>query len=286
MQPRLRDEGDAVGAGLAKWRDALDLEIVRPDGTTRHTAARGEADLDAAGNVMGLHGSVQDITERKQAEHQIMRSLEEKEVLLSEVHHRVKNNMSIIASLLSLQSAYVDNKKYKDMFVECQSRIRSMALVHERLYINADFARIDMPGYIDGLVSNIRYTFAVPSTVIVNMAVEDVDLGIDTLIPCGLIINELMINAFKHAFDGHDSPEIGVALKRIEGGYAALTVSDNGKGLPEGFDVSASTGLGIKIVRTLCKQIQGSLEVRNGRGAMFTLTFPEQPRFAARDSSG
>lgn len=264
----------------------LDLEMVLPDGTVRNTFSRGEADLDASGNVVGLHGTVLDITERKRAEERIRRSLREKEVLLSEVHHRVKNNMAVISSLLALQSRHLNDVRDRDMFKESQGRIRSMALIHERLYQNNDFAHIDLPDYFSALVNNIKNTFTISSELRVNLEVEHVNLDIDTLVPCGLIINELLTNAFKYAFEGHASPEIGIAIRKLDSSSFALTVSDNGAGLPPGFDVTHSTGLGLQLVNTLCRQIKGTLETSNSGGAVFSLTFPNKIEFARYNGNG
>lgn len=216
------------------------------------------------------------VIETKRTLIQIKKALAEKEVLLREVHHRVKNNMAVISSLLSLQSKYLHDKRDLDMFMESQSRIRSMALIHERLYRNRDCVNIDVKDYVTSLLRGIQSTFSVDSRIKVKMDIERINPDIDTLIPCGLIINELLTNAFKYAFTGSDSPEISISLKHAAPGYAVLAVSDNGVGLPEGFDISRSTGLGLQIISTLSNQINGRLEVENRGGAVFTLTFPEK----------
>ncbi|MCK4910120.1 MAG: PAS domain S-box protein [Thermodesulfovibrionales bacterium] len=228
------------------------------------------------GRPIGMVGYSIDITERKLAEQKIYNSLKEKEVLLKEVHHRVKNNMAVISSLLSLQSGYVDDKKYLDMFNESQSRIRSMALVHEKLYKSKDFAHIDVQDYVSSLSHNVKSTFMGRKDVSVNINVEAMDMDIDNLIPCGLIINELLSNAFKHAFDGIDSPEISISMAKAGDDNVSLTIRDNGTGLPEAFDISRSKGLGLKLVLTLARQLDGKLEVTGLNGTTFQLTFPEK----------
>ncbi len=223
-----------------------------------------------------------DVTGRKKAEEKIHESLNEKEVLLKEVHHCVKNNMAIISSLLALQAGYIDDKKYLDMFNESQSRIKSMALVHEKLYQSRDFAHIDVGDYVQSLVDNVKNTFVGDVPVISTVTVDPVDLDIDTLVPCGLIINELLTNAIKHAFEGNDRPEINLEMIKVDDNNVSLTITDNGKGLPEGFDIYKSTGLGLKLVRTLVKQISGTIQARSSGGTAFMLLFPEKHEPARR----
>ncbi len=228
------------------------------------------------GKIIGVIAMVQDVTEQKLADQKIKSSLKEKEVLLKEIHHRVKNNMAVISSLLSLPSGYVDDKKYVDMFNESQSRIRSMALVHEKLYQSDDFAHIDVQDYVSSLAQNVKSTFMGKKDVSTDISVEAMDLDIDNLIPCGLIINELLTNALKHAFDGVDSPEISISMVKVDEDNVCLTIRDNGIGLPEGFDISRSKGLGLKLVLTLTRQLDGKLEAVSGNGTTFRLTFPEK----------
>ena len=216
-----------------------------------------------------------DITDNKFAEEKISQSLAEKEVLLKEVHHRVKNNMAVISSLLSLQSGYIDDEKSLSLFKESQSRIRSMALVHEKLYKSEDFAHIDVRDYIQTLAQSIKNTFAGETDVNSKIDVQDIELDIDVLIPCGLIINEITTNSFKHAFEGQDNPEINISLKETDADNVVLTISDNGKGFPEGFDISKSTGLGLKLVKILVNQITGTMDVQSSNDVTYTITFPK-----------
>jgi len=221
-----------------------------------------------------------DITERKEAEEKIHNSLKEKEVLLKEIHHRVKNNMAVISSLLSLQSEYIDDEKSLSLFRESQGRIRSMALVHEKLYQSEDFAHINVRDYVSSLVKNVKSTFMGRKDVSTDINVGAMDLDIDNLIPCGLIINELLTNAFKHAFDGMDSPEISISMAKVDEDNVCLEIKDNGTGLPEGFDISSSKGLGLKLVRALATQLDAKLEVMGDNGTIFRLNFPEKLEFS------
>ncbi len=225
-----------------------------------------------------------DITESKKAETKIANSLKEKEVLLKEIHHRVKNNMAVISSLLSLQSGYVDDNRYLEMFKESQSRIKSMALVHEKLYQSDDFTHIDVEGYVTSLAENIRSSFLTGDRdVKLNINVDELNLDIDNLVPCGLIMNEILTNSFKYAFNGHDNPEITITMKKVEDGNISLSISDNGIGLPDGYDISKPTGLGHKLIEPLIKQIEGTMEVNVDNGTEFRFIFPEKLETARAD---
>lgn len=229
------------------------------------------------GDIVGSVVAFTDITERKLAEHNIMKSLMEKEVLLREVHHRVKNNMAIISSMLNLQANYVDNEKYLDMFRESQHRIKTMALVHEKLYQTGDFSSIDVSDYVSSLVRSIAASFSGKITIKSLLDIESVTLDLDALIPCGLIVNELLTNAYKYAFDGASDAEIKIRLVRLADGHISLSVSDNGVGLPDSFDINYPSGLGLKLVRGLVNQLEGTLDVKSGPGgAVFTVTFPDR----------
>ena len=218
----------------------------------------------------------EEVTERKRIEALLMVSLGEKELLLKEVHHRVKNNMAVISSLLSLQAGYVDDEKLLGIFKESQNRIRSMALVHDKLYQSEDFSHINLKDYVISLVENIRYAFTSDKRIKINTEIEELNMEMDTLIPCGLIINELITNAFMHAFGKTDDPEVRVVIKRADNGNIALSVADNGSGLPEGFDTVSSKGLGLRLVQALIKQLGGMHEMGSELGTEFRVIFPEQ----------
>jgi two-component sensor histidine kinase len=199
-------------------------------------------------------------------------SLQEKEVLLKEIHHRVKNNLQIISSLLSLQSENINNENPARTFRESQDRIRSMALVHEKLYMSGDVASIDFREYVESLTAYLyRSYFPGPGTRIF-VDVENVSLDIDLAIPCGLIINELVSNSLKYAFPDGRSGEIRVGLAR-EGCNYTLSVSDDGIGLPSGLDFRNTPTLGLQLVNTLVSQIEGSIELQSGTGTAFQVTF-------------
>lgn len=215
-----------------------------------------------------------DITERKREEDKVRSSLREKEILLKEIHHRVKNNLQIISSLLNLQSAHIRDPRALEVFKEGQGRVRSMALIHEKLYQSEDLARVDFSEYIRNLAAYLFRSYEVHAgAVALGVEAEDVLLGVDTAIPCGLIINELVSNSLKHAFPGGGVGSINIRLRPADAGRLTLTVADDGVGLPDGFDVSRTSSLGLQLVNTLARQLGGEVLVGCGAGAEFSITF-------------
>jgi PAS domain S-box-containing protein len=216
---------------------------------------------------------------RKKAEAQIRASLEEKDVLLKEIHHRVKNNMQVISSLLNLQSHHVQDPHVLDMFKESQRRIRSMALIHERLYQSSDLSRIEFSQYLRNLATHLFHSYQVDSNRIrLTLDAEEVFLNINTAIPCGLIVNELVSNALKHGFPDGRSGEVAVELHKIAGDGYELKVRDDGVGFPEGLDFRQTQTLGMQIVVTLVSQIDGRLKLQRQGSTCFTLEFNELQR--------
>jgi two-component sensor histidine kinase len=213
---------------------------------------------------------------RRQAEEQIRASLQEKEVLLKEIHHRVKNNLQIISSLLSLQSRHIKYEQALEMFKDSQNRVKSMALIHERLYHSEDLSRIDFAKYTQSLTTHLFQSYGVHSNVVkLKLNVVDVFLGIDTAIPCGLIINELVSNSLKHAFPAGREGSISIALHSDEDNQLTLMVSDTGVGFPKDVDFRNTSSLGLKLVRTLTDQLGGTIELERSGGAAFKITFAE-----------
>jgi len=215
---------------------------------------------------------MQDDTERRIAEERIRASLKEKEVLLKEVHHRVKNNLQIISSLLNLQSKYIKDDQALEMFKESRNRIRSMTLIHEKLYRSKDLANIDVAEYIQNLSSNLFRSYSA-GRISLRTQVDDILLGVDTAIPCGLIINELVSNSLKHAFPDKQG-EILVDLHRDNGKFT-LRVRDNGVGFPEHVDFRNTDSLGLQLVCTLTDQLDGEIELDRAGGTEFRITFGE-----------
>jgi two-component sensor histidine kinase len=218
-----------------------------------------------------------DVTDLKNAEGKIKDSLKEKEMLLREIHHRVKNNMQVILSLLSIQSKHVMSPDDAVLFRESQDRIRAMALVHEELYASKDLSHVDLREYVSNLT---RYLFRScnvdANRIFLATDVRDVDMGINTAIPCGLVINELVSNALKHAFPEGRKGEIRVSLTRPPGGDYELSVGDNGVGIPENLDFMSATTMGLQLVRGLVEQQLGGKIVLDGTsGTEFRISFRE-----------
>ncbi len=218
---------------------------------------------------------IRDLTERQKADEQLKKSLQEKEVLIREVHHRVKNNMQIISSLLNLQTRYVDDEETVYLLKESQNRVKSMAMIHEKLYQSSDLNHINIFDYINSLVKDLFYSYAIPKDLIKPVIeVEEINLNIETAVPCGLIISELISNSLKYAFPKGRMGEIHVSLK-LMGEKFCLTISDDGIGLPEDFDFDKTDSLGLKLVSSLTEQLDGELELDRNNGTKFNITFQE-----------
>ncbi len=216
-----------------------------------------------------------EISERELAAAQLKASLQEKEVLLKEVHHRVKNNLQIISSLLNLQSEHMQDKQARESFQVSQKRIESMALIHEKLYQSNDLAQIEFDDYVQDLVDSLFYSYEVNSSAIARKtSLDKVSLDINTAIPCGLIINELISNILKHAFPAGKSGEFQVELHNNNDNQVALIISDNGVGFPLDFDFNQTESLGLQLVNTLTAQIGGTIELNKSVGTEFKITFP------------
>jgi two-component sensor histidine kinase len=209
-------------------------------------------------------------------------SLEEKEALLKEIHHRVKNNLQLISSLLNLQAARIADPAVAELFADSRNRVRSMALVHENLYRAGNFARISMEAHIQNLCAHLIRAYGGHSrTVELVTDIEDLQLDIDRAVSCGLIINELVSNALKHAFPGGRAGRITVALSLLDEKRCALTVSDDGVGLPSGYGDRDS--LGLQLVQDLTQQLRGTIAVSHDKGTSFTISFEADIR---KDSRG
>ncbi|MBN2416272.1 response regulator [bacterium] len=218
----------------------------------------------------------QEIKERRLAETRIRENLQEKEILLKEIHHRVKNNLMVITSLLRLQSRKIGDKEQAiAAFEESRDRIVSMAVVHEILYKSDDFSKIDQNRYIKTMVNNLKGIYDIKCSTNVLYDIDDVPLNINISIPFGLILNELITNAFKHAFDGRPGGEIHIAYKAVNDTCCRLTVRDNGAGFPDGIDLKGTDSFGLQLVTILTEQLHGTLSVDGSAGACFSLEFPQ-----------
>jgi PAS domain S-box-containing protein len=219
---------------------------------------------------------IRDVTKRKKIEKMLQNSLEEKEILLKEIHHRVKNNLMIISSLLNLQSRYIKDEESKNIFKESQNRARSMALIHERLYQSEDLKKIDFGDYIRTLSNDLYRTYVMdPSLIMLNIDVDDVRLDINTSIPLGLIVNELVTNSLKHAFPQSKSGEIDIEF-HIQGDMYLLEVNDNGIGFPNNLNYKNTESLGLRLVNSLTEQIDAKIEFNTLSGTSFKIIFREE----------
>lgn len=230
------------------------------------------------GRPVGIQGIGRDITERRQMEEQIRQSLREKETLLKEVHHRVKNNFQVILSLINLQSSNIENHDLQKYFTDAQSRIRSMALVHELLYQSEDISRLDISTYITTIVNELFSSYHRAARMREpRIMAGRIDLTIDQAIPCGLIINELVTNALKYAFPAgwRRDPDIVITVAERDG-MVELAVGDNGVGLPESIDFNATKTLGLSLVPVLARQLTGAVEVDRSGGTKITVRFPKK----------
>ncbi len=223
-----------------------------------------------------LQATVRDITERKRAEEQTRASLKEKEVLLKEIHHRVKNNLQVIISLLNLQTGSIKDKDLLNLFNDSTKRIRAMALVHEKLYQSDDISKINFTSYIRTITEELHFSHTIrPGGPQMQIEADEIYLGIDQAIPCGLIVNELIINALKYAFPGGgETCTIRVSLRRSDADAMILIVGDNGIGLPEGIDIENTATLGLQLVNILTNQIRGTYNLDRSSGTTWTFTIP------------
>jgi two-component sensor histidine kinase len=215
-----------------------------------------------------------DITERRLYEERIHTSLKEKEVLLKEIHHRVKNNLQVISSLLYLQGSQIRDYQTAQVFKDSQSRVKAMALVHERLYRSSDLARIDFAGYVQDVTHHLLRSYeSSQRNIRLKIEVDPVSLNIDTAIPCALIVNELVSNSLKYAFPNALDGEIRIRLTQRDDENLNLVISDNGIGFPHDFSMERTDSLGLQLVHNLTSQLNGTVRCRNNDGAEIDIRF-------------
>jgi two-component sensor histidine kinase/HAMP domain-containing protein len=254
-----------------------EFDTLFDDGTIRHGLGNVNPLWDEQGKTRGAIGAFIDVTERKEAEEKIKASLEEKEILLREIHHRTRNNMQVICSLLSLQTAHIQDERLLPIFHETKNRIRAMTLVHEKIYMSPSLVTLDLADYIKDLVGYLLEDYQVDGRKIaMHLNLESFSASLETAIPLGLILNEFITNALQHAFPGEQVGEIGISLHKCADGELELTIVDNGIGLPPEIDFKNAGSLGFKLVNALANnQLQGKLLLHLNQGTKFHLKFPE-----------
>ena len=269
----------------SKTRKTIELRLHQKNGTWIEVEALLSGIPGPGNNIHRILFSARDIAARKLAEAHLKSSLKEKEVLLKEIHHRVKNNLQIISSLLNLQSGYIQDPQAGELFKESRNRVKSMALIHERLYQSKDLARIDFAEYVRNLTTHLFRSYGVTARAVsLQIAVDNILLDIDTAIPCGLIINELVTNSLKYAFPPGLEGEIRIGLHRESNGQLALNVSDNGTGLSPDFDFQKTESLGLQLVNTLTDQLQGQIEIERQGGTTFKILLHPHHEFEVQEN--
>lgn len=258
------------------WVNNVEINLVCKNGDIKTVLLTGRTQKDPiTGQFLRTHCILYDISERKLMEDKLKKSLEEKDLLIKEIHHRVKNNLLVISSLLNLQSNLIKDKEAKNIFRESQSRAKSMAIIHERLYSSDDLKRIDFGDYIRTLSTELFYTYVLdPSTIQLNLNVEKIMIDINTAVPLGLIVNELVSNAMKYAFPDGKQGEIDISFNQIGNKYV-LIVKDDGVGIPADLDIKKVKSLGLQLVLSLTDQIDGVLKLNRENGTDFEITFKE-----------
>jgi two-component sensor histidine kinase/integral membrane sensor domain MASE1 len=251
----------------------LEFRLCSPEGGAHWVRAAGGVDpAHGKGRVMGF---LFDIHAHKHAEESALRtSLKEKDLLLREIHHRVKNNLQVVSSLLRLQSSTAVDPALQRALQEAQERVQAIALIHQKLKHAPDFSQLDLPGYVRTLVERLVRSYAsVPTLIDLQVRIGEVEIGPDVPVPLGLILNELVANALQHAFPPGEGGSLDIEIDRDQKGWITLRVADSGQGLPESVELDRG-GLGFQLVQALTDQLGGVLELERRRGASFLLTFP------------
>lgn len=267
-----------VKAVLAQIRAGGEIQnmrhrIITPNGNLKYIHLRAISYISQEDGAPVIMGTTQDITEQVKIEKRLRKSLNEKEVLLSEVHHRVKNNLAVISGLLQLEAFQAEDEQVQHALTKSQMRIHSMAAIHENLYQQGDFDQVPFNAYIKEILQVVRDTFEEKSKAVsIKTSLEEVILNVNQAVPCGLILNELIVNAFKHAFEEQERGEIEIFLNR-ENNSVNIKVRDNGVGLPKDFELNKGSSLGLTLIHTLCKQLNARWKMNTENGAEFEIEF-------------
>ncbi len=246
---------------LIEYKDQLEEQVEERTDALKKTNSQLQEEIDV----------------RRQAEEKLKISLEEKEILLQEVHHRVKNNMQVISSLSRLQFRHIDDERVEQSVHNLQRRIQTMSIVHEKLYRSDDIASIDFSEFVDELIRELLMSYCImPDQIALSVEVEKIRLGVHYAIPCGLIINELVTNSFKYAFPGTTSGQIAIRMYRQADRQIYLELKDNGVGIPEELDIKNSKSMGLRLVSILIQQIKGEYQIERMGGTIFKFQFEEK----------
>jgi len=270
------DAGKKLVSGELDYA-SFEKRYIRKDGRIINVIISPTVIRSEDGKPQHFMALFQDITERKKAEEKLKVSLKEKEVLLQEIHHRVKNNMQIISSLLKLQASRIEDEETVKQFKESRNRIRSMALIHEKLYLSNDLANIDFRQYVYDLTESLKSSFGMQvATIRFIIEMDDISLNTETAIPCGLILNELISNSIKYAFPDKREGEIRIGVNRSSAGEVELDVADNGVGIPEGAGFGNPASLGLDLVSILAReQLGGTIELDTAHGTAYKIRVRE-----------
>jgi PAS domain S-box-containing protein len=256
------------------WRGELTMQ--RKDGSTFIALVSNRALLDEKGDFAGFIGVSTDITELKRIQNTLESSVHEKEVLLKEIHHRVKNNMQIISSLLHLQALQSEDPLINEVLVESQSRVRSMSMVHEKLYKSVDLSKVSLADYINELAEELLHTWTgTKLQVNRHFNLNNIELSIEQAIPCGLLLNELISNAIKHGFNRHEAGNLYIRLYN-ENSHVCIEVANDGTKLPETFDFKQTETLGTQLIDSLTEQLMGTIVFERDPITKFTVKFPNE----------
>ncbi|MFH1624528.1 MAG: histidine kinase dimerization/phosphoacceptor domain -containing protein, partial [Pseudomonadota bacterium] len=263
--------------GTGEPSEGLAYEIIGKEGTKLYIESSVSLIRNTSGQPIGFCGIMRNITERKRAEEKIKASLREKETMLKEIHHRVKNNLQVISSLLDIQSSYLQDEEIKAIFQQSVERVKTMAMIHTQLYQSTDLALIDFGDFIRDLAGRLQQSYVTAGSPIeFHIDIPDeIRLGIETSIPCGLILNEMVSNALRHAFPEGRGGVVTISMKRA-GDRFVLTVQDNGIGFPVTVDFQNPRSLGLELVNLLVEQIDGAIDLQVEGGTTFTVTFPAE----------
>ncbi|WP_319414725.1 histidine kinase dimerization/phosphoacceptor domain -containing protein [Marispirochaeta aestuarii] len=255
----------------------LEVALKRKDGSVFPAEISIPRYLDNRGKTIGKIGIIRDITDRKLAREALHREIEEKKTLLREIHHRVKNNLNIVASLLNLQkNEFQTEVSARQSFDDMAKRIHSMAMIHDSLYNSGSLSSVTMSTYIRKLISELNASLGRPPLIRIDADLEDIQLNITSAVPCGILINELITNAIKHAFRDRSEGRIHVSLEKKTGTHTiVLTVKDNGSGLNPDFSLESSASLGMRLIQLLTSQLDGTLSYSSNQGATFSVEFEE-----------